>query len=146
MPRYARSTWPADSSCGITVFAVSIGTAKPIPTLPSEPLPVAICELIPIDAAARVEQRAARVARVERGVGLDHVVDPEPARRGQAALERRHHAGGERLLEPERVADRDRRVADLEARGAAELERVEVEPVGLDPQQREVGVGILADR
>ena len=99
----------------------------------------------PDDAAARVEQRTARVARVERGVGLDHVVDPEPARRGEAALERRHHAGGERLLEPERVADRDRRVADLQARGAAELERVEVEPVGLDPQQRQVGVRILAD-
>ena len=47
IPRYARSTWPADSSCGITVLAVSTGTAKPIPTLPPVPLPVAIWELIP---------------------------------------------------------------------------------------------------
>ena len=62
------------------------GTAKPIPTLPSEPLPVAICELIPITRPARVEQRAAGVARVERRVGLDDVVDREAARRGQAAL------------------------------------------------------------
>ena len=51
-------------------------------------------------AAGGVEQRAARVAGVERRVGLDDVLDREAARRGDAPLQRRHDAGGERALEP----------------------------------------------
>ena len=90
-----------------------------------------------------VEQRAARVAGVERGVGLDHVVDREAARRGQPPLQRRDDAGRQRALEPERVADRDRRVADLHRGGVAELERRQVEPLRVDAQQREVGVASL---
>ena len=68
-------------------------------------------------AAGRVEQRAARVAGVDRRVGLDHVLDREAVRRRDLALERGDDAGRERAVEPERVADREHRVADL--RGAA---------------------------
>ena len=63
----------------------------------------------------------------------------------EPALERGDDAGGERAVEPERVADRDRRVADLHRAGVAQLERPQVEAVRLDAQQREVGVGVLAD-
>ncbi len=55
-------------------WAVLIGTAKPMPTLP---LRCRRCDLgVDPDHLARgVEQRAARVAGVDRRVGLDHVVD-----------------------------------------------------------------------
>ena len=48
MPRNGRRTRPTVSSSGSTRLTVDAGTAKPIPTLPEEPSPVAICELTPI--------------------------------------------------------------------------------------------------
>ena len=64
-------------------------------------------------AAGRVDQRAAGVAGVDRRVGLDDVLDREAVGRGDAALQGGDDAGGQRAVEAERVADRDRRVADL---------------------------------
>src|SRR3954453_4634246 len=69
----------------------------------------------PDHAAGGVEQRAAGVARVDRGVGLDDAVDLEAVRRLDRALRGGDDARRERALEAERVADRDRRVADLDA-------------------------------
>ena len=85
-----------------------------MPTLPSPEPPVSICELTPITSPLRVEQRAAAVAVVDRRVGLDHVVDREAVRRLDRALEGADDAGRDGALEPERVADRDDRVADLD--------------------------------
>ncbi len=48
MPMKACSTSPLAISCWISERAVSIGIAKPMPTLPLPPPPVAIWELIPI--------------------------------------------------------------------------------------------------
>ena len=68
-------------------LAVSIGTAKPMPTLPLLPLPpVAICELMPMTLPGRVDERAAGVAGVDRRVGLQHVVDLEAVGRLDRAL------------------------------------------------------------
>ena len=65
--------------------------------------------------APPVGERAARVARVERGVGLDDVFDeaarPTVARRERAS-ERADDAGRHAAGEPERVADRDDELAD----------------------------------
>src|SRR4051794_10495880 len=95
-------------------------------------------------AAGRVEERAAGVAGVDRGVGLDHAVDLEAVRGLDRALRRGHDARRERALEAERVADRDRRVADLHALRLAERERVELARLGVaDLQDREVG-GLVA--
>ena len=77
----------------------------------------------PDDAAGRVEQRAARVAGVDRGVGLDDVADREAVGRLDLALQRGDDAGRQRAVEAERVADGDRRVADLDGLRRAELER-----------------------
>ena len=123
---------PVASSCGITTLAVSTGHGEADPDAARRPSPpVAICELMPITRPGRVEQRAAGVARVERGVRLDHVRRSR-SRSGavEPALERGDDAGRQRPLEPERVADRDRRVADLHAGGVAELERLQVEALG----------------
>ena len=126
-------------------LAVSIGTAKPMPTLPVPAPPVSICELMPIDAPGGVEQRAARVAGVDRGVGLEHVVDREPVRGLDAALDGRDDAGRQRALQAEGVADRDRRIADLGRLAVAELQRVQVEPGGVHAQDGEVGRPVLPD-
>src|SRR3954453_15677198 len=65
------------------------------------------------DLAAGVDEGAAGVARVDRRVGLDHVVDREAVRRLDLALERRDDARGHRPVETERIADRDHRIADV---------------------------------
>ena len=75
------------------------------------------------DAAARVRERAPGVARIERGIGLDHVLD-EPARatiaRGDRPPERRDDTRRHGPREAQRIADRDHELADLEPRGVPE--------------------------
>ena len=89
------------------------------------------------DPAPTVGQRTAGVARMERGVGLDHVVD-DPGHLavggGQRASEGGHDPGADRAAEAERVADRDDQLADPEVVGVAELGRHEV--VALAPAAR----------
>src|SRR6185436_2309003 len=97
----------------------------------------------PDHATGRVEERAAGVARVDRRVGLDDAVDLEAVRRLDRAAGRRHDAGRERALEPERVADRDRRIAHLDRARRAERERRQLVRAPLDLEQRQVG-GLVA--
>src|SRR5438034_628875 len=52
------------------------------------------------DIAARVDERAAGVARVERGVGLDDAVDETSALRAHRSTQRADDAGGDGALEP----------------------------------------------
>ena len=97
--------------------------------------------LTPISRPAEIQQRPARIAGIDRGVGLDHVRDLAAAAGRQPALERADDAAGQRLVEPERVADRKRRLADLEfARTAQRHRRGQLAGVP-DPQHREVVVG-----
>src|SRR4051794_19237225 len=97
------------------------------------------------DAAGRVEQRTAGVAGVDRRVGLDDAVDLEAVRRLDRALGGRHDARRERALETERVADRDRRIADLDAARAAEGQRPQLALRRRDLQHREVGRLVAAE-
>ncbi len=121
-----------------------IGTAKPMPTLPLPPL-VWICELMPITLPLDVDQRAAGVAGVDRGVGLDHVRDREAVGRLDLALQGGDDAGGHGAVEAEGVADRDHRVADLDLGGVAERERVQLVGGHVDLEQGDVGRRIGAD-
>ena len=81
---------PVEISWSAVLRAWSLGIAKPTPMLPDplpEPLPGtwAMAELTPITRPGHVEQRAAGVARVDRGVGLDRVDErlvAAPHRRG----------------------------------------------------------------
>ena len=59
--------------------------------------------------AVEVEHRAARIARIDRGVGLDVAVVEAGA---DVAVQRRDDAGGDGAAEAERIADRDHPVAD----------------------------------
>ena len=72
------------------------------------------------DLAGRVDQRAARVARVQGGVGLDEVVDEVARLRAQRAPQGAHHAGGDRRLKAERAADGHDELADLQGVGVAQ--------------------------
>ena len=75
------------------------------------------------DFAARVDERPAGVPGVERRVGLNDVVH-QPARpRSQRSAERADDAGGDRRREPERVADGDHELANLNRLRVAELQR-----------------------
>ena len=67
----------------------------------------------PDQLAAQVHERAAGVARVDRGVGLDEVL--VAFGREPAAAERADDAGGDGLPDAERIADRDHVVADAAA-------------------------------
>ena len=58
--------------------------------------PVSICVLTPMTWPRLVEERAARVAVVDRRVGLDDVVDREAVRGRDEALERAHDPGRSR--------------------------------------------------
>src|SRR5207248_11728230 len=98
------------------------------------------------DAAAAVGERAARVAGVERGVGLDHVVDVPDSGAGagwQRAAEGRDDAGGHGAAEPVRVSDRDDELADAQLLRVPELGGHEV--ARLRPQDGEVGERVGAD-
>ena len=92
--------------------------------------------------AVEVEQRAARIAAIDGGVGLDVVVVGTGI---DVAVARRHDAGGHRAAEAERIADRDHPFAEPQLVGIAEPHRLQ-RLVGLDPQQRDVGLLIAADQ
>ena len=104
-PRRGRrsATRPSRRSWASERRTASTGTAKPTPR------PVARRGLdLGVDAehaAAAVEQRAARVAAVDRRVGLDRPDGLEAGERLDRAVERRDDPDRERLLLAERAAD-----------------------------------------
>ena len=71
----------------------------------------------PDEVAARIDERPARVARADRGVGLD---ERFAAERAPGTIDGGDDPGGDGTLEAERIADGDRELADLELIGVAE--------------------------
>src|SRR5262245_6403353 len=59
------------------------------------------------DAAATVNERAARVARIERCISLNDAVHQPSGTRAQTPPERTHDAGCDAGLVAERITDRD---------------------------------------
>ena len=87
----------------------SIGTARPSPT-------PATAVLMPTTRPPENPERAAGVARVQGGVGLDHVLDEAAFRsvaRREGAAEGGHDAGRHRSRESQRIADRNHELAHL---------------------------------
>ena len=101
-----------------------------------------IAVLMPIDLAVEVEQRSAGIAAVDGGVGLDVVVVGAGI---DVAVARRDDARGHGAAEAERVADRDYPFAEPQLVGIAELHGLE-RLLGLDPQHRQIDLGVLADQ
>src|SRR5438046_1664822 len=94
-------------------------------------------------APAAVDQRPARVARVERDVALDDALHQPPRGGAHGAPERAHHARRHGRAEAERVADRDHELPDAEPARAAELGVGKSAPV--DREDREIGGLVGAD-
>ena len=143
MPIPGVGTRPFLISSGTTRLTISAGIAKPMPAL--EPEGEMIAVLTPISRPGRIQQRPARIAGIDRGIGLDHVGDLAAAAGRQPALERADDAAGQRLIEPERIADRKRGLTDLEFGRTAQRHRRRQLTGIPDPQHREVIVGRDAD-
>ena len=95
-----------------------------------------------------VDERAAGVARVDSGVGLNHVgIDGIAAGRahGRGAIQRRHDTRGDRLLVAKRRTDSHDPLAHVELGGVADLDRGELGGIGiLELDDGEVARGIVA--
>ena len=95
------------------------------------------------DFAARIDQRPAGIARVQRRVGLDDVVH-QPARTGpERPAQRADHARRHGVLEAVRIADGDGQLAHPQLVGIAEPHRFEVRRI--NPDDRQVRVRVCAD-
>ena len=65
------------------------------------------------ETAGGIEERAAGIARIDRRIGLDDIGELAPFGSRQAPLQRADDAGGEGLVEAERIADGEGPLPDL---------------------------------
>ncbi len=92
--------------------------------------------------AAQIDQRAARIAGIDRGVGLDEILvalDAEPG-----AAERADDPRGHGLAEAERVADGEHEIPDPQMARIAQRHRRQI--FRRDLQHGDVGGGIAPDQ
>ena len=89
--------------------------------------------------AAHVEQRPTRVAVIDRRVGLDGARDRIVVRCRDGAVEGADDAGGHRLRQAERAADRRDALTDLHRARGAERQRMQLRRVDVDLDHRDVG-------
>src|SRR5205085_8357152 len=73
------------------------------------------------DESLRRDERAARIARIQSRVGLNHVVHQTPRLRAQGAPQRAHDTRSHSALETVRVADVDDELAYAHARRTTQL-------------------------
>ncbi len=93
--------------------------------------------------AAQIHQRAAGVAGIDRGVGLDEILIAAGLRIDVAAAQRTDDSGGNGVLQSEWIADGDHIVADLEL---ARITERHGDQIGLFClQYRDVGAFVAAD-
>ena len=95
------------------------------------------------DPAAAVDERAAAVAGVQGGVGLDDVVHQVAGDAAQRPAQGADDAGGDGRFEAERAADGDDELADAQLRRVAERGVGQARRLGLD--DGEVGPRVGAD-
>ncbi len=144
-PSHGCATWP----CAFELGNHGLGDVDRDREADADvPVDLGVARKLRVDAdhgAGAVDQRAARVAVVDRGIGLQRVVDREVVRRRDLAVDGGDDARGQRAIEPERVADGDDRVADLDVRGVAERQGVQGARGKVDLEDREIGRGVGAD-
>ena len=99
------------------------------------------CSIDADQLAAQINQRAAGVSGVDRGIGLDQVFVPSDTE--STARERAHDAGSDGLPEPEGIADRDNVVAHPQTFGIRGAQGNQGRAFDLD--HRDIGLWIGAD-
>ena len=92
-------------------------------------------------AAGRVEQGAARVAGVDRGIGLDQVADQIAVLLPQGAVQGRDQAAGEGVVQAEGVADGEGLLPHLEIVAGADGHRRRTVDAHVDTQHRQIVLG-----
>ena len=92
---------------------------------------------------AHIDQRAARVAGIDGGVGLNKVLGIVVADAG--ACQRRDDAAGDGLADAEGIADGEHQVADLHPVGVVELQVGELAARPRDAQNGEVQLVVAQD-
>ena len=118
-PIHGRTSVPPWTAASTTRRTISAGIAKPMPL---EPPPLREDHRVHADQPAlHVDERAARVAGVDRGVGLDE--GAEVGRANIGARQRGNDAAGDRLADAERVADGEHQIADLQIARIGEVQR-----------------------
>ena len=104
-----------------TTRTMLAGMAKPMPCEPPEREKIAV--LMPTSLPVEIDQRAAGIARIDGGVGLDEELVVADA--DLRARQRRDDAVRHRLPDAERIADGEHHVAHLQRVGIGEFERRE---------------------
>ena len=134
MPRRGRMTRPCAMSCGTTSFTVSTGTAKPMPALAPEGL--AICVFTPMSRPALSRSGPPELpGLIAASVWMTFwIVRPVIAL--DRAPERAHDARRERLVEAERVSDREDLLAHLQVPARADEDGRELRLRRADPAGR----------
>ena len=115
-PSHGRRGAPPLAAAAATARTRLDGMAKPMPL--DAPDGDTIMRLMPMRRPLHVDQRAAGIARIDGGVGLDEVLIL--GRTAGHARERRDDAAGHRLADAERIADGEHQVADLDRVGIGE--------------------------
>lgn len=128
-------------------MAVSMGTANAIPTLPWPlPPPVSICELIPITLPAASSSGPPELPGLIGASVWITLSMLKPSGGLDLTLERGDDPAGQRAVEPERVADREGGIPDLDGSGIPELGRADGRhATHVDSQHCEVVAGIRTD-
>src|SRR5215467_2654743 len=90
--------------------------------------------------AARVDQCAARIAEIDRGIGLNEILEGVDAE--MIAAECADDAVRDRVAKAERVAEGEHRIADLHTIERSKSDRGKTLAVGLE--DGEIGLGIAA--
>jgi hypothetical protein len=117
MPSQPRVTSPSLMICSSTVLREARpGIAKPMPSEPPDCEKIVL--LMPIRLPAMSTSAPPGVAGIDRGVGLDEILEPVDAE--VIAAERADDAERHRVAEAERIPDRENEVADLHAVERAE--------------------------
>ncbi len=86
--------------------------------------------------AVEIDERAARIARIDRRVGLDEGRDVAA---DTGAGERRHDAAGHGLADTEGIADREHQIADFEPIAVADFQHRQLLALGIDLEHGQIG-------
>ena len=94
------------------------------------------------DLTARIDQRPPGITRVQRGVGLDHVVHEATGLSSKGTAQSANDAGRDGALETVRIADRDRELAHADLAGFTQGYCSEIGRI--NPQDRQVCFRVFA--
>jgi len=93
---------------------------------------------------ARIDQWTTGVPWVERRISLDDVLDETPIRTAQRTPQRRDNSGYDARLQPQRIADGDYQLTNLQAIRVAELSHRQV--ICLDTHHCKIRGRVFADQ